>query len=64
MDNLLGMLRKESLPFVGGCWQVPPNAFFNSVSTVGSGISFWYFSLDKGTLTGSHIGQEKGSQKR
>lgn len=28
VDNLLGMLRKESLPSVGGCWQVPPNDFF------------------------------------
>lgn len=27
VDNLLGVLKQESLPSVGGCWQVPPNAF-------------------------------------
>lgn len=44
VDSLLGMLRKESLLFVEGCWQMCPNAFFNSGSTVGSEMSFLYFS--------------------
>lgn len=53
MDNLPGMLRKGFLPSVGGRWQVPPDALFNSGSTVGGGISFWYHNSDKRKPTGS-----------
>lgn len=45
VDNLLGKLRKESLLFVEGCWQMPPNAFFNSGSTVESEMSFFCTSV-------------------
>lgn len=63
VENLLGMQRKESLPSVGGCWQVPPNAFLNSGSPVGCEISFWYCNSDERKLTGNCTGREKGSQR-
>lgn len=52
MGNLLGMPRKESLPSVGGCWQVSPNALVSSESTAGREMSFWYHGSDKRKLTG------------
>lgn len=63
VENLLEMLRKESLPSVGGCWQVPPNVFLNSGSPVGYEISFWYCNSDERKLTGNCAGWEKGSQR-
>lgn len=41
MDDVLGMPRKASSAFAGGCWQVPPDASFNSGFTVGTGICSW-----------------------
>lgn len=50
VDNLLGMLRKGSLLFVKGYWEVPPDALFNSGSKVGGGISFWYRRMRESSL--------------
>lgn len=55
---------EEGIPAICGRMLAGVNALFNLGSTVGSGMSFGYFSFDKRKLPGSCIGQKKGSQGR